>query len=113
MFFYGYYRNDKMKNSKGAEMPLEEFERVIAGRGAVFIAFCLYDPCNVNGWRHVIAGESVESLMDECQRFARLNIRAPMRCRWEMFRIDRKDFSIMEGTNAKEKELKGNQLTFG
>lgn len=113
MFFYGQYKEDRYRNSKGVEMPLSEFEKIVAGRGAVYIAFSQLNPFNRSEWRFMIAGENVESLMDECQRFARDKIKIQMRRRWEMRRIDRSEFSIFECSDSKTRELKGKQLIFG
>lgn len=111
MFFYGLYRDFQMKTRKGIECPLREFELGAIERGMALIAFSQIDIPGLDGWRDLICGTDVESLICECNRHW-LKVYGGLRGNWEMYRLDRLDFLVKDPSGKKSKELMGRQLTF-
>ena len=110
MFYYGYYRDDRMKTRKGIEAALSDFEAGAIERGMSLIAFSQIDFPHLMGWRYFVCGNDVELLICECNRYWH-HLSGGCRGSWEMFRLDRKDFLVRD-TSGKKKDLMGSQLTF-
>ena len=113
MFYYGQYKDGLMRNSKGVKTLLLNYEAGAIERGMVFIAFSLADITDLCGWKYFICGSELESLLDECNRFWMNHVGFVPRGRWEINRLDRKNFTVTDCSALRVRELNGNQLTFG
>lgn len=110
MFYYGLYKDECMKNSKGKIILLSDYERGAIERGMEFIAFSRSDIPTLEGWRHLICGCDLEVLKDECRRSWRMKYGCTGI--WEVMRLDREDFVIINYASNPPKPINGNQLTF-
>lgn len=113
MFYYGQYKNRIMRNSKGKETLLLNYEAGAINRGMNYIAFSLATLNELCGWRYFICGSELDSLLDECNIFWINRIGFIPRGRWEILRLDRRKFLVNDLNGLRYKELSGNQLTFG
>jgi hypothetical protein len=113
MFYYGQYKDGLMKNSKGVQTILLNYEAGAIERGMVFIAFSLADLDELCGWRYFICGSELYTLLDECNRFWMNHVGFVPRGRWEINRLDRKNFIMCDTSGLRVREINGDQLTFG
>jgi len=113
MFYYGQYREGLMRNSKGVETLLLNYEAGAIERGMVFIAYSQADLSELCGWKYFICGSELDSLLNECNRFWMNHVGFVPRGRWEINRLDRRNFIVNDYSGLRTRELNGNQLTFG
>lgn len=113
MFYYGQYKDGLMQNSKGVRTLLLNYEAGAIERGMSFIAFSLADLNELCGWRYFICGSELYTLLDECNRFWMSQVGFVPRGRWEINRLDRRNFTVNDCSGLRMRELNGNQLTFG
>jgi len=111
MFFYGQFKDGMMRNSKGVQTLLAEYERGALDRGMCFIAFSLVDLYELHGWRYLICGSELEDLQMECQRFWNSQTDGIRRGKWDIMRLDRQPFTVSDRDSYKPKEFTGCSLT--
>ena len=113
MFYYGQYKSDRVRNSRGIESCLSNYEKGAIERGMCFIAFSQTDLYELMGWRHFICGSEIESLQMECQRFWNNQTRCILRGKWEIRRLDHAQFMVSDMDAYRPREIISESLIFG
>lgn len=112
MFYYGMYRDNVMRPIKSEkEMSLVKYEEGAIKRGMEFIAYSTTTVSDLNGWRFLICGKELESLLVECGLFWNRTIGISPRGHWEIYRLDRQKFKVLVTKGRTLKESEGHQLS--
>lgn len=112
MFLYGLYKDDLVKGKNESHISLISYKKGAIERGFTLIAYSQLDAPGLFGWRHLVCGcESAENLVIECNAVWH---KATGKCRgfWEMFRLDGREFAVVDTGARKTQVVMEKDLTF-